>query len=85
MLLGNPRTVNSIAREVDEPVKDVEQDLQHLLKSLKHSEYQALIEPARCRKCNFEFSTTKLTKPSRCPECKGTWLEEARISLEERK
>ena len=54
-------------------------DLQHLLKSLKHTEYTATITPALCRKCGFEFSPDKLRKPSRCPTCHSTWLTEPGI------
>ena len=82
LLLGNPMGVSQIAREVKEPPSQVADDLQHLLRSLKHSEYGAAIEPARCRACGFEFSEAKLTKPSKCPECKNTWVQEPKIGIE---
>jgi hypothetical protein len=40
------------------------------------------MEPARCRSCGFEFSVEKLSKPSKCPECHSTWLQEPRIGIE---
>ena len=61
ILRGNPMTVNQIARLVDESPSGVADDLNHLLRSLKHTEYKAVVEPARCRACGFQFSEEKLT------------------------
>ena len=82
MLLGNPMTVSQISRLVDESPGRVTDDLNHLLRSLKHTDYKAVVEPARCRTCGFEFSKEKLTKPSKCPECRSTWLIEPKIGVE---
>jgi predicted Zn-ribbon and HTH transcriptional regulator len=82
MLLGNPMTVSQIARFVDESPGRVADDLNHLFRSLKHTEYKAIVEPARCRSCGFEFSGEKLTKPSKCPECHSTWVVEPKIAIE---
>ena len=82
ILLGNPMTVNQIARLVDESPSRIADDLNHLLRSLKHTEYEAVVEPARCRACGFEFSERKLTKPSKCPECKSIWVQEPKIGIE---
>ena len=84
MLIEHPMTVNEISRFVEQPGKDTAEDLEHLLQSLKHTEYKAAIEPAACRKCGFEFGADKLRKPSKCPECKSTWVTEPRISLTRR-
>ena len=81
LLLDNPMTVSEIARATDQSQGDVANDLEHLLLSLKHTEYEAAISPAQCRKCRFEFGTEKLRKPSKCPKCKGTWLAEALIQV----
>lgn len=75
-------TVNQIARLVDESPRRIADDLNHLLRSLIHTEYEALVEPARCRACGFQFSEGKLTKPSKCPECKSTWVQEPKIGIE---
>lgn len=81
MLLGNPMTVSHIAQLVDESPRRVADDLSHLLRSLKHTEYKAAVEPARCRACGFHFSEQKLTKPSKCPDCKSTWIQEPKIGI----
>ena len=81
LLLDSPMSVLQIARLVREDPRGIETDLLHLLKSLKHTEYTATIDPARCRKCGFEFDGGKLAKPSKCPECRSTWILEPRIGL----
>lgn len=40
MLRGNPMTVSQIARLVDESPSRIADDLNHLLRSLKHTEYE---------------------------------------------
>jgi len=82
ILRGNPMTVDQIARLVDESPGRVADDLNHLLRSLKHTEYKAVVDPARCRSCGFEFSEEKLTKPSKCPECHSTWVLDSKIAIE---
>ena len=82
MLLGNPMTVSQIAQLLDESPSRVADDLNHLLRSLKHTDYRAVVEPACCRACGFHFSEQKLTKPSKCPECKSTWVQEPKIWIE---
>jgi transcriptional regulator len=82
MLHGNPMTVSQIARLVDESPSRVADDLNHLFRSLKHTEYKAVVEPALCRACGFEFSGEKLNKPSKCPQCHSTWVQEPKIGIE---
>lgn len=84
LLLGHPMTLTQIARTVDESPGRIADDLQHLLRSLKHMEYTAKVEPARCRACGFEFPNSKLNKPSKCPECHSTWVLEPRIRIEQK-
>ncbi len=84
LLLGHPMSLTQIARQVDESPRQIAGDLNHLFRSLKHSEYKALVEPARCRACGFVFSADKLNKPSKCPECHSTWVTEPRIAIEAR-
>lgn len=85
LLLDHSKSIAQIAREVREAPKDIEDDLEHLLKSLKHTEYEAVVAPAACRKCGFQFGIDKLNKPSKCPKCHGTWVTEPRIELRLRK
>lgn len=60
---------------------DVEEDLRHALRSARTAGHQIEVIPARCKACDFVFGQEKLTKPSRCPSCKGTRLFEPMIRV----
>lgn len=82
-LLAQPRSVHDLARALEAKPADIEDDLRHLLKSLRHSgEYRAVVTPARCRHCGFTFRQDKLTKPGKCPQCRNTWIEAPLIRIE---
>ena len=83
LLLENPMSLRQIARMEDELPDRIADDLNHLFRSLKHTEYEAVIEPARCRACGFEFSESKLNKPSKCPKCHNTWVLEPKIGIKQ--
>ena len=81
LLLDKLITVPQLARELGLPPKDVASDFKHLIRSLKHTEFEPVIVPAECRKCGFEFSEDKLLKPSKCPKCAGTWIYPPQIGV----
>ena len=80
-MLRQPRTSSSIAHELKLTRDEVEDHLKHLLKSAKTAGQHVKIEPARCRNCGYSFSQDKVTKPGKCPECKGTHLYEPLIQI----
>jgi predicted Zn-ribbon and HTH transcriptional regulator len=84
LLRENPMGIAEIAHLMDLKPKEVEEDLKHLIKSLKYSEYQLTITAAKCRKCGFIFSQEKLHKPGKCPKCHGTWISEPRFGIREK-
>ncbi len=84
MLSQGPTSVTGLARLLEAHPRDVEQDIKHLLKSLKRSAYRVVVSPARCRKCGFTFRTQKLRKPAKCPVCHGGWIEEPTLYVEEK-
>jgi transcriptional regulator len=81
ILTAQPRSVSSIARELGLKRGDVEEDLRHAIRSARASGRRVLIEPARCRACDFTFGEDKLLKPSRCPSCRSERLFEAQICI----
>ena len=81
LLLDNPLRLSEIARLYSVPLKDVADDMAHLRKTLKQSAYRLHVIPAECRRCGFVFSAEKLSKPSKCPQCRSTWLEEPVIRI----
>jgi len=82
MLSAQPRSASSIARELGLDRRDVEDDLRHAIRSARAGGHTIVIEPARCKQCGFVFGEDRLAKPSKCPECKGTRLFEAQISIQ---
>ena len=83
-LLSTPRSVSSIARELGLERADVEDDLRHAIRSARAAGHQIVIDPARCKACGFTFSDHKLTKPGKCPACRGTRLFEPMIGISPR-
>ena len=81
ILSAQPRSVSSIARELGLDRRDVEQDLRHAIRSAQAAGHTVVVEPARCKQCGFVFGEDRLAKPGKCPECKGTRLYEAQISI----
>lgn len=81
LLLDNPLRLSEIARLYAVPVKEVLDDVKHLRKTLKQSAYRLDVTPAECRKCGFVFFTEKVSKPSKCPQCWSTWLEEPMVQI----
>jgi len=81
MLSVQPRSVSSIARELGLKRADVEDDLRHMIRSARAAGHRVVVEPARCRACGFTFSDEKLSKPGKCPQCRGTRLYEPQIAV----
>jgi predicted Zn-ribbon and HTH transcriptional regulator len=81
LLSQEPRSVSSLARELGLRRGDVEDDLQHALRSARAAGHAIEVLPARCKSCGFEFGTLRLSKPGRCPACRGTRLFEAMVRI----
>ena len=82
LLSSQPRSVSSLARELGFTRGDVEQDLRHALRSARAAGHQVTVIPARCRSCGFTFDQQRLSKPGKCPACRGTRLYEPQIFIE---
>ena len=80
-MLRQPRTSSSIAHELKLTRDEVEDHLKHLLRSARTADQEVRIEPARCRSCGYTFSQDKISKPGKCPECRGTRLYEPLIQI----
>jgi len=81
LLSHEPRSVSSLARELGMTRGDVEDDLRHAIRSAQAQGHVVEVIPARCKQCDFVFGKEKLSKPSRCPACKGTRLYEPMIHI----
>lgn len=81
LLSAEPRSVSSLAREMGLKRGAVEDDLRHAVRSARAQGHHVEVVPARCKACDFVFGEDKLSKPSRCPACKGTRLYEPMIRV----
>jgi transcriptional regulator len=81
LLSYEPRSVSSLAREMGMGRGDMEEDLRHAIRSARAQGHDVDVIPARCKQCDFVFSDEKLSKPSRCPACKGTRVFEPMIRV----
>jgi transcriptional regulator len=81
LLSREARSASALARELGLKRGDVEEDLRHAIRSARASGHQVVVVPAKCRSCGFEFGEDKLTKPGKCPVCRGTRLHEAQIRV----
>jgi predicted Zn-ribbon and HTH transcriptional regulator len=81
LLSHEPRSVSSLARDLGISRGDVEQDVRHAIRSAVAQGHDVEVIPARCKSCDFVFGEEKLSKPSRCPACKGTRLYEPMIRI----
>jgi predicted Zn-ribbon and HTH transcriptional regulator len=71
-----PRSLSDLAAQFGVTRRDVEDALPHVLRSARAAGERLVIVPARCRHCDFTFDESKLSRPSRCPQCKGSSLHE---------
>ncbi len=63
--------------------KEVYSHLSHVARSLGPQGSRLRVTPVKCLKCGYVFRDRKrLTRPGRCPECKGTHLERPSFRIE---
>jgi len=82
LLSHDPRSISSLARELGASRSDLEDDLRHAIRSARAQGHAVRVIPARCKACDFVFDEDKLSKPSRCPACKGTRLFEPMLRID---
>jgi predicted Zn-ribbon and HTH transcriptional regulator len=76
LLSDEPRSTSSLAQLLGLRRGDIEEDLRHAVRSAIAAGHVIEVIPARCKDCGFEFSSDRLSKPGRCPSCKGSRLFE---------
>ena len=81
LLSREPRSISSLARELGTTRGDLEDDLRHAIRSARAQGHDVQVIPARCKTCGFVFGEEKLSKPSRCPACKGGRVFEPMLRL----
>ena len=81
-LLDNPTGINELAAAFGLGQREMAGELEHLRRSFRNEPLRLVIHPAECRKCGFTFNPDHLTKPGKCPSCRGTWIHEPRVAVE---
>jgi predicted Zn-ribbon and HTH transcriptional regulator len=69
------------ARELSQTVrireKDVYTHLSHIAQTVSTQQRQLIVRPFRCLACGYLFQNRKrFTRPSRCPRCKKSFIQE---------
>lgn len=77
-----PLSARDLSGRVGIPEKEVAGHLGHIRQSLHRTGRRLIVQPAECAKCGFVFDKReRLTRPSRCPVCKGESLHAPLFSL----
>lgn len=75
-------TARELSAALGIPEKSVPDHLEHLQKSLRGQGLSLTTTPASCLACGFVFrKRTRLSRPGKCPVCRGTHLSEPRFAL----
>lgn len=62
--------------------KEVFGHLSHIARSVASQRLRLVVIPSRCLVCGYVFDKRKrLTRPSRCPRCKGERIEDPRYQV----
>ncbi|KPJ77813.1 MAG: transcriptional regulator [Deltaproteobacteria bacterium SG8_13] len=77
LLAGAELSAAELASALRIKEKEVCEHLAHVSRSLSAAGKKLKIRPGSCRKCGYVFADRRrFTRPSRCPRCKSTYLEE---------
>jgi predicted Zn-ribbon and HTH transcriptional regulator len=78
-LAANEWEFDDLRHEFGLTVKVLEEDLNHIERSVRAAGQRLIVRPARCEVCDFLFKSTALHPPGRCPSCRdrriiGPWF-----------
>jgi len=59
------------ARELEMTVRDLEDDLRHVDRSVRARGQRLRVDGAECQDCGCRFASRALHPPGRCPSCRG--------------
>jgi transcriptional regulator len=79
---GVPLTLRQLSQLAGLSEEAVLRHLEHLVKSVRAEGARIAVHPAECLGCGFAFEgRQRLSKPSRCPECRGTRIDPPSFEL----
>jgi predicted Zn-ribbon and HTH transcriptional regulator len=84
LITGTRLSSHQLAQMLGIPERQVEEHLAHVVITLARDPLRRFIlEPSVCPDCGFVFrDRTKLTRPSRCPTCRGEGITAPRYGIE---
>lgn len=81
-LRRGPASASDLAAEFDVEAGTALSHVEHVARSLEHTDGQVLVAPPECRDCGFDGFDDLANRPSRCPECKSESIEEPVFRIE---
>lgn len=84
LLTGTRLSSHQLAQMLGIPEREVEEHLKHVEKTIARDRTRRFVlDPSTCPDCDFVFrDRTKLTRPSRCPRCRGEGITAPRYGIE---
>lgn len=87
LLLREPLAYHTLRALLGLSVRMLEDELRHVERSARAAGERLLVEPARCRACDYEFrdrSSRHFHPPARCPQCRSERIEDPVFRIEPR-
>ncbi|MGE5239672.1 MAG: transcriptional regulator [Chloroflexota bacterium] len=82
VLEGATLSAREISALVKVAEKEVYEHLTHIQRQLWTKQRALVVVPAECRRCGFQFRKRgRLTKPGRCPVCRGESVREPAFTV----
>ncbi len=84
LLSGRRFSSHQLAQLLGIPERQVEDHLTHVVKTVaRDPAHRFILEPSACPDCGFVFrDRTRLTRPSRCPRCRGEGINAPHYGIE---
>ena len=84
LITGTRLASHQLAQMLGIPERQVEEHLSHVVKSVaRDPSRRFILEPSCCPDCGFLFrDRTRLTRPGRCPKCRGEAITAPRYGIE---
>jgi transcriptional regulator len=84
LLTDTRMATDQLARMLGIPERQVEEHLAHVVKTVSRDRSRRFIlEPSSCLECGFMFrDRTRLTRPSRCPQCRSEGISAPRYGID---
>lgn len=84
LLTGATLSSRQLATMLGIAERQVEEHLAHVVKTLARDRSRRFVlQPSVCPDCGFVFrNRIKLTKPSRCPKCRGEGISAPRYGID---